>query len=212
MSHPALDDNASFWDELSPKYDAFMARNGRVYAKFLDRLAPDLGRLDTVLDMATGTGALALHLAPRVAHIDAVDLAPGMIARARQKAAAANVTNVDFHVASAYRLPFADARFDAVLCTNALHVMQHPSRALAEIRRVCKPGSRLVAPTFCHGQTLGAQLMSRVLRLYGLRTYSRYTRATLCEDVERAGFTVVSCALLPGLFPLTYLVAESGGN
>lgn len=208
MGSIRLEDNATFWDNFSRKYDGFIARTGGVYATFIDRIAPDLVRLGSVLDVAAGTGTLALHLAPVANHIDGIDLAPGMIAQAKKKAAARGVSNVEFHVGSAYRLPFETGTFDSVLCTNALHVMEHPERTLAEIRRVCKPGARLVAPTFCHGQTLRSRLMSRVLGLFGFRAYHRYTLATLCGEVERAGLVVVSCDLLPGMFPLAYLVAQ----
>ena len=112
------------------------------------------------------------------------------------------------HLASAYELPFEAERFDSAVCANALHVMQHPERALAEIRRTCKPGARLVAPTFCHGQTLRSRLTSRVLGLSGFRVYHRYTRETLSDLMRQAGLAIVRCDLLPGLFPLAYVVAE----
>ena len=209
MSETPAEDNARFWNSFSPRYDRFMARTGGVYAEFLDRLAPDLGRLGSVLEVATGTGMLAIHLAPSASHVDAVDLAPGMLTRARAKAAARGVNNVDFHLASAYELPFEAERFDSAVCANALHVMQHPERALAEIRRTCKPGARLVAPTFCHGQTLRSRLTSRVLGLSGFRVYHRYTRETLCDLMRQAGLAIVRCDLLPGLFPLAYVVAQA---
>jgi phosphatidylethanolamine/phosphatidyl-N-methylethanolamine N-methyltransferase len=209
MGNALVEDNAAFWDRFSPRYDRFMARAGRVYDRFVERLDADLGDATRVLEVATGTGILALRLARSTRHVDAVDLAPGMLEQARRKAADAQTTGVEFFQASAYRLPFDDGSFDGAVCANALHVMEHPQRALAEIRRVCRPGAILVAPTFCHGQTLRARLVSRLMSLSGFRVYTRYTRRALAEQVMAAGFTIVADDLLAGLFPLVYLTART---
>jgi FkbM family methyltransferase len=114
----------------------------------LARLAPD----DSVLDVGCGTGTLAIHAARHVGPTGAVhgiDPSPEMIARARKKAAKANV-GVAFETAHVQTLPFPDARFDAVFATLMLHHLPRPAREAAarEIRRVVKPTGRIVVVDF----------------------------------------------------------------
>ncbi len=98
-----------------------------------------------VLDLATGTGEPALSTVALVGpqgHVTATDVNPGMVAFAEAKARQHGLPNISFQVADAAALPFSDAYFDAI--TSRMGVMFFPrDRALAEIRRVLKPGGRV---------------------------------------------------------------------
>jgi ubiquinone/menaquinone biosynthesis C-methylase UbiE len=107
---------------------------------------------DSVLDIGCGTGTLAIAAARRVApagEVFAIDASAPMIARATWKAKRTHV-KADFRLAAAEQLPFADARFDVVLSTLMLHHLPRPTRqrAVAEARRVLKPGGRMLAVDF----------------------------------------------------------------
>jgi ubiquinone/menaquinone biosynthesis C-methylase UbiE len=114
----------------------------------LARLAPG----ETALDVGCGTGTLAIEAKRRVGPggvVHGIDASPEMIAKARRKATKAGV-DVVFETAVVEALPFPDGRFDAVLSTLMLHHLPRPAReqCAREMRRVLKPGGRVLAVDF----------------------------------------------------------------
>jgi arsenite methyltransferase len=99
-----------------------------------------------VLDVATGTGWAAIAAAQCVGptgRVLGVDRAPDMLERARRKAAAAGLTNVEFREGDAARLDVGDQRFDVVLCASALFFVPDMLAALREWHRVLNPGGQV---------------------------------------------------------------------
>ncbi len=97
-----------------------------------------------VLDVATGTGFTALAFAPHVHSVVGVDVSPGMLAEAYQRAEAEGITNVTWTEGTAEVLPFPDATFCMVTCRIAPHHFLDLGQFLAEATRVLKPGGHLV--------------------------------------------------------------------
>jgi len=100
---------------------------------------------DRVLDVATGTGAVALELVrQKRCRVVGVDQSAGMLAEARRR--------VDGHVelveASAESLPFADREFDALTFTYLLRYVSDPAATLRELARVVRPGGMVVGLEF----------------------------------------------------------------
>lgn len=114
------------------------------YEPLIDHLARAVAprRGERVLDVATGTGALALRLAPSGASVTGVDLAPALLDTARRLAAGAGL-EIHYDVGDAEALPYDDASFDVV--TSSIGSMFAPDhrRVAAELSRVCRPGGRL---------------------------------------------------------------------
>jgi ubiquinone/menaquinone biosynthesis C-methylase UbiE len=107
---------------------------------------------ETVLDVGCGTGSLAIAAKMQVGpagKVCAVDASPEMLARARKKARKAGL-EVTFEQAPAQALPFPDGHFNAVLSTVILHHLPRIGRAecAREMRRVLKPGGRVLAVDF----------------------------------------------------------------
>jgi ubiquinone/menaquinone biosynthesis C-methylase UbiE len=107
---------------------------------------------ESVLDVGCGTGTLALaakRQVGRTGHVLGIDASPEMISRAGKKAIKAGL-EVDFRNALVESLPFCDGQFDVVLSTLMLHHLPGKlrSQCAAEVRRVLKPGGRLLAIDF----------------------------------------------------------------
>jgi len=97
---------------------------------------------DRWLDVATGTGEIAVRAARTGAEVRGIDLAPGMIETARRRAVDAGV-EVAFEVGDAERLPYPDASFDVVSSTFGVMFCPDQGAAAAELARVTRPGGTL---------------------------------------------------------------------
>jgi ubiquinone/menaquinone biosynthesis C-methylase UbiE len=108
--------------------------------EFVKRLAlPTDAR---VLDVATGTGNLAIPLAHSGAVITGMDIAPNLLAQARERAAAEGL-NVQFDEGDAEQMSYADGTFDAVVTMFGAMFTPRPEIVAAELARVLKPGGVL---------------------------------------------------------------------
>ncbi|MGI4855016.1 MAG: class I SAM-dependent methyltransferase [Janthinobacterium lividum] len=109
-------------------------------AAFADRLKLAPGA--RVLDVATGTGNVALPLALAGYAVSGVDIAPNLLEQARERAAAASVS-IQFDEGDAEALPYADASFDAVVTMFGAMFAPRPALVAAELARVLRPGGLL---------------------------------------------------------------------
>lgn len=127
-----------------------LGREGALREKMvgLARLRPG----ETVLDVGCGTGTLAIAAKQSVGSggkVYGIDASPEMIARATRKAGKAGL-GIEFRNANIEALPFQEAQFDVVLSTLMLHHLPRQVRenGLREIRRVLKPGGRVLVVDF----------------------------------------------------------------
>jgi SAM-dependent methyltransferase len=138
------DKSVHFWRELTREQLAAAA------------LAPG----QRVLDLASGTGDPALDVAAIVGptgHVVVSDLAPQMLDIARENAARAGLANLSYQVVDAHAMPYPEASFDRVTCRLGVMFFWDCPKALAEIRRVLKPGG--IASFVCWGPLEGNEYM-----------------------------------------------------
>jgi len=120
--------------------------------------AADIRAVDTVLDVAAGNGNATLAAARRFATVVSTDYVPELLERGRRRAEAEGLSGVTFEVADAERLPYPDARFDAVLSTFGVMFAPNHRRAAAEMMRVCKPGGRIALASWTPAGFIGQLL------------------------------------------------------
>ncbi len=141
-----FDGIAGVYDLLNTAMTAGLHHRWRARAADLARIGPG----SRVLDVATGTGDLAIELAGRVApdgDVVGSDFSEGMLARAREKATAredAAGVRPRFEWADALALPYADDSFDAATVGFGARNFSDLARGLAEMVRVVRPGGRVV--------------------------------------------------------------------
>lgn len=145
---------------------------------------------ERLLDVGCGPGSLTIPAARKVGregHAAGIDASPEMIEVAQRKARKQGL-EIDFRAAPVEALPFGDGEFDVVLSSLMLHHLPDDVKAqgLAEIRRVLKPGGRLVAVDLAGGHGP----LSHVMGLFGHSLPDDYADR-LQEMMRAAGFSSV---------------------
>ena len=126
---------ARVYDRMNSVMTAGMHHHWRERAADLASVGPG----DRALDVATGTGDLAIALRARGAEVTALDFSEGMLDVARAKA-----PDIRFEQGDALALPYADSEFDAVTVGFGARNFSDLGRGLREITRVTRPGGRIV--------------------------------------------------------------------
>lgn len=200
----------AYWNLHARNYERSMLLLGRPVPRMVALAAEAVRGAEQVLEVAAGTGILTPALARSAKQVLSTDYAPAMVGVLAERIRTEGLTNVRCEQADLYALRFEPASFDAVVAANVLHLVPDLAGALAALRRMLKPGGRLVVPTYCHDETALSWTVSRLLALTGFPGHRRFTVRRLREALEAAGLVVTRQETLPGLIPIGYLEGRFG--
>jgi demethylmenaquinone methyltransferase/2-methoxy-6-polyprenyl-1,4-benzoquinol methylase len=195
---------AGLYDRMNTVMTVGLHHDWRRRAADLAALAPG----DRALDVATGTGDLALELARRVApggEVVASDFSERMLDIARAKASAGPALPVRFETANALALPYADDEFDAATVGFGARNFSDLDQGLREMARVVRPGGRVVVLEITTPQR---PPLSTFFRLWFDRAIPMIGR--LAGNPEAYDYLPSSVRRFPGPEPLAATMSESG--
>ena len=198
------------FDSVAPKYDLMndlmsggLHRAWKAYAV----LVANVREGQSVLDIAGGTGDLALAFAPKVGSKGCVvhtDINEAMLREGRNRLLDAGV-NVPTLVCDAERLPFADDRFDLVTVAFGLRNMTRKDVALREMNRVLKPGGKLLVLEF----SKVAKPLTKIYDWYSFKVLPRLGKL-IANDASSYQYLAESIRLHPGQDELKAMMHKGG--
>ena len=193
--------NKKIWDIYAPIYEKAMHMDKKYYSYMYDRI-PVIIKDKEVLEIATGPGLLAKHVAHFTKKMLATDYSDGMIKEAKKGEYPNNLT---FEVADATSLPYTDNSFDVVIIANALHVMANPDKALKEIDRVLREDGVMIAPNFVgHNKGARSKIWSNILKLAGIKFEHQWTSDEYIKWLDEHNWKVIFSKLMPSRISLLY--------
>lgn len=195
------------YDRSARCYDALEIVAEFRYRAWRRRLWSDV-RGPELLEVGVGTGKNMPFYPPDV-RIRAIDLSPKMLERARRRAAKLSAT-VELSLADVQALPFPDDEFDEVLATFVFCSVPDPVLGLREVRRVLKPGGRLLLLEHVRAANRFVGRLMDIANPLSVRVTGVNINRRTVANVERAGFTLdrVEDIGMRGMFKL--LIARNG--
>ncbi|MFT4288945.1 demethylmenaquinone methyltransferase [Nocardioides sp.] len=192
------------FDAVARRYDLTndvlsLGQDRRWRREVLDAVAATAGEL--VLDLAAGTGTSSVPFAEAGATVVPCDFSLGMLKVGKRARPA-----LPFTAGDGTRLPFADGTFDAVTISFGLRNIVDPAAGLAEMRRVTKPGGRLVVCEFSHPVNAGFR---KVYIEYLMRALPRVARA-VSSSPDAYVYLAESIRVWPDQRGLAELIREAG--
>lgn len=177
------------WDQQADRYDRMIGWwERRLLGQDNRPWAAHRARGD-VLEVAVGTGLNLPHYGPEL-NLTGIDLSSAMLDVARQRAAELG-RDVELREGDAHHLPFDVASFDTVVCTLSLCNIPDPDRAVGEMRRVLRPGGRLVLVDHVRSTSRPIYWLQKAIEVASVRIDGDRLTRRPADIVERLGFDIV---------------------
>ncbi len=142
-----------------------------------------------VLEVGVGTGK-NIELYPEGIDITAIDFSPKMLERAKRRAQQLG-KNVELAQMNVQRMEFKENTFDTVFTTCVFCSVPDPVEGLREIRRVCKPGGRLIMIEHVRSEKKLLGMLMDILNPITVNTYGANINRKTVENLKKAGYTTV---------------------
>ena len=193
------------WDILSPFYDLFeTAYNGKCYKGIAEEIKQHVCKDDVVLECACGTGLLTLPMARICKELIATDYSDGMLKQTEKKVG--GYANTKIQKASILDLPFENERFDVVVAANVIHLVDDPAKALSELKRVCKPGGKLVIPTYVNKESQNSMVAAKLLSMLGVDFKRQFSLESYKAFFEKYNIPVKEYRIVEGRMPCAFAI------
>ena len=194
-----------FWDKVSVLYDFFeTVYNGKVYKELGKKVAEEIDQGDMVLECACGTGAISRCIAPKCRKLIATDVSVGMLRQTRKNCR--DYHNIIIKRADMTRLKCQDDRFDKVVAGNVIHLLSEPHAAVKELERVCKPGGKIIIPTYINASEGVNSKAVRLLEIAGADFKRQFDIHSYRNFFEKAGYENVDYYVIDGRMPCAVTV------
>ncbi len=195
-----------FWDNVAWVYDVFANGINRRTNKALCAVVEKLIQPeDVVLECACGTGLLSGVIARKCRRLTVTDFSEKMLQRAAKKLG--KYANVTLEKADILRLAYPAERFDVVVAANVIHLLDAPYQALGALDKVCKPGGRIIIPTYMNRTEKGkTNRVSDAIGKAGADFKREFTLESYRQFFADAGYTDVRYTLCEGRIPCAVAV------
>lgn len=201
-----------FWDVVAPVYNFYEnIYNGKVNRQLQQEVAALIHPSDRVLECACGAGMLSVPIAKKCRELIATDCSTGMLKQVKR--VCKNLPNVQIKRANIMQLNCKDASFDKVVAGNVIHLLDNPSAAIAELLRVCKPGGKLIIPTYINIERDGnPDILVRLIKKLGADFKQQYNFATYQEFFKASGYPDAEYILVDGKMPCAIAIITKEEN
>ena len=182
-----------FWDKTAERYAKSPISDDASYQRKLVETQSFFTRDMNILEFGCGTGSTAIHHAPHVQHVEALDISANMLNVGREKAREKGIKNIGFSRATLAEFNADAASLDAVLGLNVLHLIPDRQAVIAEAARILKPGGIFVSSTAClgHSYLRFITLAAPLGKLLGLMPdVYVMAEAELAKEITDAGFVI----------------------
>jgi len=175
--------HARQWDELKQASLPLISYQGAL----LERI----GGGDLLVEIGLGTGSLLPRLSPQWRRLIGIDQSPAMLAEAGRRVQSLEGCEIELRLGEMAALPLPDGQAEAVLMNMVLHHASQPARVLQDVRRVLRPGGRLVlADLPAHDCDWAREVLADV--------WLGFDPAELARWLKTSGFEVLSIETLAG--------------